>query len=89
MNKHGNARQSMSSLVISAARVIAAHDHLVLHEIGDVIKGERNAGVIIQQEAVACSCVVVNHELLHSSQDLMTHCLSAIPVVPVHCAAPC
>ena len=41
MDKQGNARQSM--LGVSAAHVIAVHGHLVLHEIGNVIKGERNA----------------------------------------------
>ena len=40
---------------------------LVLHEIGDIVKGEWNAGVIVQQEAVAGSCVVVHHQLLHSA----------------------
>ena len=61
--------------------------HLVLHEVGDVIKGEGYAGVVIQQEAVTRSRVVIDHELLHAPQHLMTHCLSAIPVIPVHCAA--
>ena len=86
-DRHGSARQIMSGVGFSAAHVIAVHVYLVLHEIGNVIKGERNAGVVIQQEAVACSCVVVNHQLLHSPQHFMTHCLSAISVIPVHCAA--
>lgn len=73
--------------VWSVALHMSAASHLVLHEIGDIIKGEGYTGVIIQQEAVTRSCVVIDHELLHAPQHLMAHRLSAIPVIPVHRAA--
>ena len=58
--------------------------HLVLHELLDVIQGEGDGGVIIQQEGVAGGCVVVHHQLLHAAQHVVGDRLSVVAVVPVH-----
>mmetsp|Transcript_16539 Transcript_16539/g.49489 ORF Transcript_16539/g.49489 Transcript_16539/m.49489 type:complete len:357 (+) Transcript_16539:835-1905(+) len=57
---------------------------LVLHEGCDVVEGEGDGGVVVQQEAVGGRRVVVHHQLLHPSQHLVVDGLGVVAIVPVH-----
>jgi hypothetical protein len=65
--------------------------HLFVHKVLDVVEGEGDGGVVVQQEGVAGRRVVVHHQLLHPPQHLPSHhdsLLSHITNKHLHVSAP-
>ena len=58
--------------------------HLIIHSALNLIQREGDGRVIIQEERMRGSRLIVMHQLLHFAQNIMTHCLCAVSVIPIH-----